>query len=175
MDTLYEKRTRLIWGSFLLLLIACAPASPTAEIPVTGNDQTPTPTPTSEEEFVLANTAWNLTSYGPADNQMEVIGGTEVTLEFEDETQAVGSAGCNTFGADYSLTMDFEISITNIIQTEIACTDEAIMEQERQYLNALQAANVFEYTSDTLKIWYDDGQNVLNFTRVNGEVTTPTP
>lgn len=151
----------LIAGAVLLILTACAPATP--EIPVTG-DETPAP----DEGLVLAGTEWRLISYGQAESETPVLEDTDVTLNFEDNARLSGSTGCNTFQADYNITMDFEISITDLAVTEIACEGEGVMEQERQYLDALGSAGLFEYTPDTLKIWYENGQNVLNFTRVNG-------
>ena len=61
----------------------------------------------------------------------------------------------------------------NIVSTEIACTEAGVMEQERQILDALESASLFEYSGDTLKVWYEEGQNVLNFTRMDGEMSTP--
>lgn len=151
---------RLIAGAVLLILTACAPATP--EIPVTGEE-----TDTPDEGFVLAGTEWSLISYGPAEAENQVLEGTDVILNFEDEARLSGSTGCNTFEADYNITMDFEMSITNLAVTEIACTEEGVMEQERQYLNALGSASLFEYDGDTLKVWYENRQNVLNFMRTN--------
>jgi heat shock protein HslJ len=50
------------------------------------------------------------------------------------------SSGGNTFGADYSITMDYDISVINIVSTEIACTEAGVMERERQILDALESA-----------------------------------
>lgn len=150
----------LLVGALLFMMASCAPLP--VEIP--GLPAEPTATPTTDGN-ILANSRWLLVSYGPSEAQIPVIEGTEVTLEFQDQARLAGSAGCNTFGADYSLTEEFGISITNMVQTEIACTEEGVMEQEGQYLSALQTANLFEHTGDTLKIWYDDSQSTLTFSR----------
>ena len=157
-----SKSLKLLILSVLLIMLAvCAPLP--VEIPATPNDRTATAT---ADGNVLVGTAWRLISYGASEAQTPVMEGTEVTLEFEDQTRVGGSAGCNTFGANYTLTAEYGISITNTFWTEKACTAEGVMEQEQQYLDALQRAGLFENTGDTLKIWYEDGRNVLTFSRM---------
>lgn len=118
-----------------------------------------------EEVSDLAGTAWELVSYGEPGSETPVIEETEVTLQFEEEDQASGSGGCNTFTAQCEVS-DGSLSFRNIVSTLRSCSDEAVMEQEKQYYQALETAGEFEVTEDQLRIWYDDGQSVLNFVRV---------
>ena len=115
-----------------------------------------------DTETILINTRWALESYGEPGAETPVLEETEVTLRFDEEGQAGGSGGCNTFGAEYVIS-DGRISFTEIIATEIACPGEGIMEQERQYFEALRTAGEFELTDHRLTIWYADGQGVLSF------------
>jgi len=101
-------------------------------------------------------------SYGEPGSESPVLEGTKVTLQFQDENQAGGSGGCNTFGAQYAVS-DGVISITEIESTLMACTAEGVMEQEEQYYDALQAAGEFDLRDGELRIWYNDGEGVLNF------------
>ncbi|HEX6384344.1 MAG TPA: META domain-containing protein [Anaerolineae bacterium] len=116
------------------------------------------------DESSLANTQWQLISFGPVGNETPVVAGSTPTLEFDATGQAGGNSGCNTFGADYQV-QDNMISFGEIVTTEIACLEEGVMDQEQQYYQALQSAGTFELTGNTLTIWYDDGQSVLNFAR----------
>lgn len=160
---LAKQLVYLSTGVLILSLVACVP--PDNWIPMTGGDQTPG-TGTS-----LANTHWKLLSYGQPGSEIPVIGGTEVTLQFEDDSQAGGHGGCNTFGAQYKVSAGKRLSITDIISTLIACNEENLMEQETQYFDALRSAESFELTGESLTIHYGDGQGVLNFSRI----TSSTP
>ena len=112
----------------------------------------------------LEDTRWRLESYGDPGSQTPVMEDTEVTLHFESGEQAGGSGGCNSFGARYQVS-DGTISFSEIVSTEIYCTAEGVMEQERAYFEALRTADEFEVTDDQLRIRYGDGQGVLTFVR----------
>jgi hypothetical protein len=57
----------------------------------------------------------------------------------------------------------------------MACSDPAANEQEQKYLSALQTANRYELTENTLRIWYANQQNILNFSRASeGTPVEPT-
>ena len=99
--------------------------------------------------------------------------GAEVTLEFQEGGQAGGSGGCNSYGGEYKI-QDGKLSFSQIIHTEMACVDKALMDQEESYFQALQSAGEFERTSDQLKIQFNNGQEVLNFVRAAPGLT-PTP
>lgn len=118
----------------------------------------------------LANTRWRLVSYGEPGSETPVMEGTDVTLQFEDGSQAGGSSGCNTFGAKYEVKAGNNLSITKVVSTLIACSEENVMEQEKQYLDALQSANSFEISGNNLKVRYGDGQGVLNFSRITSKI-----
>jgi heat shock protein HslJ len=166
-------RIVLFWVIILaLILAACAPSG---EAPGTGNGPTPAVTPTGPAATPtgppgagnsLANTAWVLVSYGAPGAETPVVAGSTVTLEFEAGDQAGGSAGCNSYGGHYRVDGD-AISFSEMVQTLMACEDEQVMEQEAQYLAALETASQFELSGDSLAITYDGGQGVLNFVRAS--------
>lgn len=128
------------------------------------NPETPAMPETTEPAAAdnLANTAWRLESYGPLEAEEPVIEGSSVTLMFETPGQAVGSGGCNSFGTDYQVKGDALI-FGEIVSTMMACTEEGITEQEQQYFEALRSADEFELVNDQLTIYYDNGQQLLNF------------
>lgn len=160
-----KHKNLILLIALLVFLTACTPSN--NETPVGGQAQTP------GIENRLANTRWKLTSFGPQTAETPVIEGTELTLGFDGNVKAGGFSGCNTFQAEYAVTNDNQISIDEIIATEIACTAEGVMEQELQYYEALRTANRYEISGDTLTIWYGDGQSALKFSRITG--STPVP
>lgn len=110
----------------------------------------------------LAYTRWQLVSYGETGSEAPILENTVVTLEFIDTSQAGGDSGCNMFSTQYEA-LDGSIAFSQVIRTEMACLEDGVMAQETTYLNALQNTGQYEWTGDTLTIWYNDGQSVLNF------------
>ena len=154
----FAKRLIYLFAGILILsLTGCA--SSNDGLPVTGDGETP------ETQTDLVNTYWRLVSYGETGSETQVAEGTDVTLQFEDDGQAGGSGGCNTFGAQYEIKAGGGISITDVVSTLMACTNENLMDQESQYFDALQSANSYEVLGEDLTIQYDNGK-VLNFLRI---------
>lgn len=114
----------------------------------------------------LANTSWTLVSYGAPGSLIEVLPATQVTLKFDGEGGAGGSSGCNSYGGKYRVEKA-SVTFSDVFSTLMACTDAGVMDQEQQYLGALQTAGAFELSGDTLTIAYNDGQMALNFIRQN--------
>ena len=107
---------------------------------------------------------WKLVSFDIAGAETPVVAESTVTLEFAADGQAGGSGGCNSYGATYELQGD-TLKITEVISTLMACADEQINQQETQFFNALQGATRLVVSGDSLTIFYEDGQNKLNFAR----------
>ncbi len=107
----------------------------------------------------LGGVTWMLVSFGSLDAPISALPNTPVTLMFS-ATGAGGSTGCN----QYTTTFQFEnnsLTFGPIISTKIAC-EQAIMDQETAYLNALATATAFQISDSQLQITYDGG--VLTFT-----------
>ena len=139
----------------VVLLAACTPGM--GPLPSTGATNTPT-----AGVYPLAGTNWTLVSFGKTDQQVPVIAGSTITLEFNPDGQAGGTGGCNSYGASYQVQGD-TLSFGQIISTLMACQQEGIGDQEQRYFQALKSAGRFELAGDHLTIWYDNGQGVLNF------------
>lgn len=110
----------------------------------------------------LEDTHWALVSYGEPGAEKPAVADAVPTLEFNDQGQASGSGGCNSFGASYSVSGD-TLSFGQLTSTLMLCAGEDAGEQETEYFNALQNAGRFQLTGDSLTIWYEDGEKVLNF------------
>jgi heat shock protein HslJ len=116
------------------------------------------------EPASLVGTNWLLTSYNNGKGGMQsVIIDTEINANFSEDGAMSGSAGCNSYSASYEATED-TIRIGMIANTEMACMDpEGIMEQETQYLTALQNAAVYLIRDDLLEIRDENGSGVAYY------------
>jgi heat shock protein HslJ len=112
---------------------------------VTGSEDILALVPLREE----ANTegtgaAWVLEKFVDGGAATPVLRGTEITLTFDRgtlrETGTVyGSAGCNTYTADYIYHRDDSLTLETLAVTKMACEDPAgIMQQEQRYLSFLK-------------------------------------
>lgn len=155
-----KTMTSLLIGIFILTLSAC---SPVTWIPITGGDQT------LGGEAGLATTRWKLVFYGQPGSEISVLGGSEVTLQFDHDGQAGGYTGCSMFSAHYEVSTGNQLSLTEVDSDLLPCDDDSFVEQEKQVLEALRAAERFELYGESLVIHYAGG--VLSFLRM----TAPPP
>jgi heat shock protein HslJ len=77
---------------------------------------------------------------------------TSITLAFDGSGQATGNAGCNSYSAAYraggnSLTVERPNATMKFCETP-----EGVMQQEQQYLAALNSAATFNISGDQLQI-----------------------
>ncbi|MCA9910775.1 MAG: META domain-containing protein, partial [Anaerolineae bacterium] len=163
----------------LLILTGCTITLPPTGTPdATGGAATPVSTPTNEipsdsEGNPLVGTSWQLTAMGPNGTETSVVADSTVTLEFSADGQAGGNTGCNSFGGDY--TVDGEtITFGELVSTLMACADIDVMNQEQQYLAALNSADRFAVNGDQLTIWYDNDSSVLTFRTKTTATPIPT-
>lgn len=175
---------RLLWHFLvltgLLTLAACmtpgdpdtpeaqepqVPDTPTAETPEeTSESETPAGEQPSEAAQELSGTAWNLESLGPVGSETEVMEETTLVLSFDSAQEMGGTGGCNSFGAGYTVE-DGRLVLGELVTTLIACDDQAVMDQELRFYEALQAAGEYELSEEELTIWYDNGESAMHFTR----------
>ncbi|MEZ4682640.1 MAG: META domain-containing protein [Caldilineaceae bacterium] len=120
----------------------------------------------------MAGTSWQLTALGTTGAETPVVVDSTVTLQFDADGQAGGNTGCNSFGGNYTVNGD-SLTFSKIISTLVACADADVMNQEQQYLDALNGAERYAVDGDELTIWYDNGNSMLTFTA--GAAPTPVP
>jgi heat shock protein HslJ len=122
---------------------------------------------------VLDGSKWRLEALVEGGNRVPVLADTEVALEFAGKTVG-GSAGCNRYNASYTADGD-HLSVTAPRQTRMICPNPAgVMEQERHFLAALQAATTYRLADDRLELLGADGSPSCVFTRA-GQATTSQP
>ncbi len=116
--------------------------------------------------IALAGTSWRV--MGVNDGRQAVtspIIGTTVTLNFGVDGQVTGSAGCNSYFGPYQTEGD-QIRVGPLGSTRKMCVrPEGIMEQEAQFLAALQAGTTFRVTGDRLNI-----RNAVGATQISARL-----
>lgn len=119
----------------------------------------PVPAP---EPTALSGSQWELLFFNIDGTEQALAPGSMITAEFTDE-EVVGSAGCNQYGAAYTLDGQ-NLTIEQAMMTQMACVDEGVMTQETTYLSALAAVTGYTLEGDGLVLEYQGG--TLHFGRV---------
>ena len=114
----------------------------------------------------LEGSSWQVIGYNNGmGGVVSVIIGTEITADFGEDGQLTGSASCNNYFASYETEGD-NITIGPAGSTMMACPEpEGIMEQEQQYLAALETAATYKITGLALEMRTAEGSLVANFQR----------
>lgn len=113
----------------------------------------------------LDNTQWELATL----NQDGLVENSKITLQFDEEGNASGSAGCNRYGGSYTVS-NSNMTFDALFSTEMAC-EEALMEQESAYLETLSKVNTHHYntlnfslilkTPDGGELWFNQVHDLL--------------
>jgi heat shock protein HslJ len=108
--------------------------------------ETPAPNP-------LAGTRWTVVNFNNGKGAVAgVIEGTTLTMDFGTSGRVEGRAGCNTYFATYSASGN-ALTVGQPGATSMMCeTPEGVMQQEQQFLKALQSAASFQITGNQLQI-----------------------
>jgi heat shock protein HslJ len=89
--------------------------------------------------------------------------GTEITANFSEDGTLSVSAGCNNYSATYEVDED-NISIGPAVATRMFCQEpEGIMEQEVQYLAALETAATYLIEVDKMEMRTAEGALAATF------------
>jgi heat shock protein HslJ len=113
----------------------------------------------------LEGTEWVAINYNNGrDAVVSILGGTEITATFA-EGRVAGSAGCNRYTAGYTLGPDAgAISVSPAASTRMLCSEPAgVMEQEGEYLAALQSAARYRIEGAQLILEQADGARAATF------------
>ena len=108
----------------------------------------------------LDGVTWDVTGFNNGRQAVvSPVAGSRLTLRFADGAVS-GSSGCNTFRAGY-VTDGGQITFKPAIATRKACGD-GLMEQERQFLAALQSTMTFSIEGDALDMHRKDGERTIH-------------
>jgi heat shock protein HslJ len=110
----------------------------------------------------LAGTSWRVTMINNGrEAVVGVLAGTTVTLEFREDGKAGGSAGCNRWNGGFRSEAG-TLSFTRPVATRMACPEPpGAMEQERNFLQALETVAVARREGDRLELRRADGALAL--------------
>jgi heat shock protein HslJ len=108
----------------------------------------------------LEGTSWNVLNYNNGNQAVvSVLAGTELTVVFGEEIS--GSAGCNNFFGSFTAE-DGAIEIGPLAATRKLCPQEDVMDQEAQFLTALESAATYRITGDRLELRTADDAMAAN-------------
>jgi heat shock protein HslJ len=109
----------------------------------------------------LSGVTWVLKSYGDPQNPGLTITGHEPTLMFDKEKKNVnGNGGVNGYGGDYTIKGN-NLTISGVIHTLIASTDESLNRLENAFFNILGSAQ--SYKTDGKQLTITGTQGILVF------------
>jgi heat shock protein HslJ len=110
----------------------------------------------------LAGSAWNVISYNNGKQAVvSVMLNTSITADFGVDGMLTGNGGCNNYAATYQ-TDGAKISIGPVNSTRMAC-EQAVMDQETQYLAALQSAATYRIDGSKMEMRTADGALAVSF------------
>jgi len=116
--------------------------------------------PAQTAAFNLSGSEWLLEDLGGSG----VIDNVQATLNFPEAGRVAGNASCNRLSGAAEISGD-SIKLGPLASTRMACP-EAVMNQETKYLNALQAAERFEWKDPYLLVYCKGFDKPLRFTRM---------
>jgi heat shock protein HslJ len=114
----------------------------------------------------LQGTSWNVIGYNNGKQAVtSVLAGTTLTADFGKDGNVSGNGGCNSYSGPYKINGD-QITVGPLISTMKACADPAgVMDQEMQYLAALQSAATYQMDGASLELRTKDGALAADFTK----------
>lgn len=168
-----KRKYGLIMTVLMALAVAAAACAPTGGEPEITSGQSPAAGETDAESkeanmgetmtYELVGTRWVLVSYvNAAGETVEAMADREVTAEFSADGRVAGNATCNQYFAGYEVDGD-QLTVGQAGSTMMACDPPEAMQQEADYLAALQSAAAHAIAGDQLTITNEAGGVVLTF------------
>ena len=106
---------------------------------------------------------WVLQSGTSAGTEVPIVDGYDITLTIDGDDWG-GTAACNSYGGTAQVDGS-QVSVTEVLQTEMACPEEGVMESEAQYLDAFRQVSSLEVADDRLVLRDDPSDTELTFAR----------
>ena len=107
----------------------------------------------------LSGTSWTLVAYKGDDGKM-VRADAYATLYFSDDGKVSGTAGCNSYSAEYRAG-ETEITFSSPVPTLMYCSGEGVMEQEGLFLFLFEKVRSYQIEGDILMLFGAGGEELL--------------
>jgi heat shock protein HslJ len=105
----------------------------------------------------LAGTSWRVTGYNNGRQAVvSVLAGTQLTMAFAADGRVSGSAGCNTFMGTYTASGS-SLRFGPVATTRMMCSQAGVMEQEQQFLKALDSVTTIRQEGERAELRTADG------------------
>lgn len=117
------------------------------------------------QSLALAGTSWRVTGYNNGRQAVvSVLAGTELSMAFAADGRVSGSAGCNNFMGTYSVSGS-TLKLGPAATTRKMCAQTGVMEQEQQFLKALESVATIRQEGDRAELRTADGALALHLLR----------
>jgi len=108
----------------------------------------------------LEGVTWKITGFNNGRHAVvSPSSGTALSVTFR-EGFVEGFAGCNSFRARYAAEAD-RVVVGPAAVTRMTCAGDGVMQQEREFLSALESATTWGFTGELLEMHRADGERVL--------------
>ena len=112
----------------------------------------------------LSGTSWEVTSYNNGKQAVKsVLVDTTMTANFGEDGTLSGNSGCNEYNGPYKVDGD-KIDLGPFASTRMAC-DQPVMDQETQYLAALETAAKYQIMGNVMEMRTADGALAASFNK----------
>ena len=114
----------------------------------------------------LSGSSWEVISYNNGKQAVtSVMLGTSLTASFGTDGNVSGNSGCNSYSGSYTLSTN-QVTIGPLAATKKFCGEPAgVMDQESQYLAALQSAASYQVEGNLLELRTKDGALAVQFNK----------
>lgn len=120
------------------------------------------PVQPASSSLSLEGSRWDLAGFRTPDTFTPPVLKTQITLDFKGN-EVSGSAGCNGYGAGYTLEGDsISFSTEGFVSTLMYCEPQEIMDQETRFLDWMQKAETVELPGEQLIIHTTEGDLVFD-------------
>jgi heat shock protein HslJ len=116
----------------------------------------------------LAGTSWRVAFINDDKGRVtSVVGGSALTMEFADNGEVSGSAGCNRYTATYQAEgTRLKFTLTRV--TLMLCATAEVLEQEQAFLRALKTVTTMRMEADRLETRTAAGALAMTLVRNGG-------
>lgn len=154
---------RPAWRGLVAVVLAAAAASCAPSGRPVGADPPPQQAGAAPAA-ALEGASWSVTGYVGADGAWRApLAAHALTLAF-DGTGVRGSAGCNSFRGGYT-TDGSRLAVTPLATTRKLCREPGVMEQERDFVDAVRAATRWAVEDGRLVLRRDDTRRLVEAVR----------